>query len=187
MKLLSSVLLALLGVVAVQGSPLNGVGVDAAPNGSQKPHAMELIRELQTDPHGFTHVADDGIVRSFDSKGNVIAAVRMTNHELMQVASSQTDPEAKKHLEEVWAEVNGHEVPEKDLFSPPNNILPTRLTNPEVQDHLQMVDFQKRNENGGLTPNVNCRAFTCRESAFCLSQGCTSCVQYDKFMGMNCI
>ncbi|EEH36663.2 hypothetical protein PAAG_07081 [Paracoccidioides lutzii Pb01] len=192
MKLLLCIHLALLGVVAVQGTPLNGVGVDAGPNG-RKPDAMTLIRELQTDPHGFKHVGDDGIGRSYDRNGNVIDVLRLTNDELMQVAFTQTDPEAKKHLEEVWAGVNGHETPEKDLFSPPYNILPTRLTNPEFQDSLQMVEeenlalLQKKNAKGGLTPNINCRAFTCRNSAFCLSQGCTSCVQYDKFMGMNCI
>ncbi|PGH34283.1 hypothetical protein GX50_02866 [[Emmonsia] crescens] len=185
MKFVSLLSLALLGAVTAHGAAVN-LDVD-------KNSVDDVIRSLKRDPEGgFKHVADDGVVRSYSAEGKVIDAARLTNAQLLQAAAHHTNPEDRKHLEEVWQDVHGFDVPEEQLYAPAEHLLPRALTDETLSKELQQKEAEhlaargQSKIEGVLSPNVNCRALTCNSWTFCHLEGCSDCVQYDYMRGNLC-
>ncbi|KAG5287994.1 hypothetical protein I7I48_10041 [Histoplasma ohiense] len=67
----------------------------------------DIIGRLKSAPGGYKHVADDGVIRSFGPDGAVVDTARLTNAQLMKTVLDHYDPDARKHLEEIWSGVDG--------------------------------------------------------------------------------
>ncbi|EGC48305.1 conserved hypothetical protein [Histoplasma capsulatum var. duboisii H88] len=114
MKLRFSHSFALLGVVA-----------GWTRTGTQSVH--DIIGRLKSAPGGYKHVADDGVIRSFGPDGAVVDAARLTNAQPMKTALDHYDPDARKHLEEIWSGVDGHNVSDRTggmILQVPMNAVP---------------------------------------------------------------
>ncbi|KXT13196.1 hypothetical protein AC579_2588 [Pseudocercospora musae] len=95
---------------------------------------------MKVDDDFFVHIADDGVVRSWAANGTVIDAIRLTNRQLLeQIANAplQLKPYVH-HLEKVYANVDGHDVPEDELYHPTRMNTPTKFGGPTVNERIDL-------------------------------------------------
>ncbi|KAF7192155.1 Lactobacillus up-regulated protein [Pseudocercospora fuligena] len=93
---------------------------------------------MNVDDDFFVHIADDGVVRSWASNGTVIDAVRLTNRQLLeQVANAPLHLKPYvPHLEKVYANVNGYDVPEDELYHPTRMNTPRAFGGPTANERV---------------------------------------------------
>ncbi|OJD13370.1 hypothetical protein AJ78_06182 [Emergomyces pasteurianus Ep9510] len=110
---------------------LLGIAAGAAISGSQDGgSAVDVLVNLKSDPHGFKHVAKDGVARSYDRNGEVIDAERLSREQLLQVAATAHSEDEKTNLRHLWANVDTSSIDEAQLWAPPKHLLPSRFSDP---------------------------------------------------------
>ncbi|KKZ64763.1 hypothetical protein EMCG_09341 [[Emmonsia] crescens] len=140
---------------------------------------FDVIRQLKSDPSGIKHVADDGIVRSFNGMGEEIDSAPLSNMQLMAIAASM--PNSKRHLEDVWHGVNGYTVPEEQIWSPAPHLLPVVLRRREGHGLDAANDDPSSNEtNQDGEVNQRCQDLFCTKNGHCEQAGCLECVILDR-------
>ncbi|KKZ65654.1 hypothetical protein EMCG_08515 [[Emmonsia] crescens] len=132
---------------------------------------VELIHRLKEDPYGFKHVADDGIARSYNRDGVVVDYVRLNEKQMMEVA--RWHPEDEGYLTSHWKSVNGLEVPESQVWSPPHHFRPLVLRQPDLYEKMQQ---SAREPNLMERRYLHCSNLVCRSTAECKIGDCVSCI-----------
>ncbi|OAX78882.1 hypothetical protein ACJ72_06804 [Emergomyces africanus] len=126
-----------------------------------------IVRRMKFDNEGLLQGGLDGILRSFDKRGNVIDSARLDSEQLMVMARALNNKELASH----WQNVNSSEVDENEVWSPEKHLLPRRFTDPEeVEDaqmsaaplHHNLIRASKECQNIPCQVTLQCRAFNCR-------------------------
>ncbi|OAX85406.1 hypothetical protein ACJ72_00217 [Emergomyces africanus] len=116
------------GAAVTTSSQVDRIGVD------------NVLLNLKSHRTGFTHVGNDGVVRSYNGKGEVIDAARLTPQQLVAVAQEAPSADEKKHLLDVWANVDSSKVNETQMWNPPQHVLPSRFSNPKEKVDVDVDD-----------------------------------------------
>lgn len=155
---------------------------------------------------GFTHIGDDGIVRSYTSTGQVIDALPLTNAQLLTLIATlpvQLKPYTS-HLYETYTNISGHTVPQAQWYNPPAHIKPREFSSlpPAKLDakldaeaaalvaennirSAKEIDSLLKSANPAMLAvkavmnNPACLGRGCRTRSDCQSQGCLSCQDFD--------
>lgn len=137
---------------------------------------VELIHRLKGDPYGFKHVADDGIARSYNRDGAVVDYLRLNEKQMMDVA--RWHPEDEGYLTSHWKSVNGLEVPESQVWSPPHHFQPLVLRQPDLYGDLKIQKMQQSAREPNLLERRyrRCTNLVCRLTAECKIVRCLSCI-----------
>ncbi|QSS60726.1 hypothetical protein I7I51_05527 [Histoplasma capsulatum] len=77
----------------------------------------EAMKGLQHDPNGLIDIGDDGILRSFDSRGTVIDYRRLTTDELHSLSKDFVKGNDERLLA-TWANVDSSLVDEEQIWNP---------------------------------------------------------------------
>ncbi|EME80567.1 uncharacterized protein MYCFIDRAFT_31967, partial [Pseudocercospora fijiensis CIRAD86] len=135
---------------------------------------------MKVDSDGFTHIADDGVIRSWAANGTVIDAVRLTNSQLLEQISNV--PAHLKpfvpHLKKVYAHVDGHDVPESQLYHPTRINTPTEFGGPTVLQAAQSLNPADVLRRQSQDPRW-CIGRICTRSSACQYLGCLVCHDFD--------
>ncbi|KLJ12262.1 hypothetical protein EMPG_12679 [Blastomyces silverae] len=155
----------------------------------------DVLRNLTSDPLGHKHLGDDGVARSFSPNGTVIDAVGLSNTLLMEAARGHKDPKEQKHLMELWAGVNGNDVPHRRRYSPPKDLLPALFKDPELVKELKQKHKEQKARYGQspnkrdsvLDSDPTCVQVACFTREDCILVGCIDCITYDELRASRCI
>ena len=160
------------------------------------------------DPHGFVHVAEDGIARSYGGEqihlcpthivllltycsqptapSSTTLLSPMPNLSKWSTTSSLPPRLTKKHLAEVFAVADGFSVKdEHQIFHPSTQLRPA--VDP-TQTHWREeigVDLPDEAEIS-LERYVECSQEPCRTGLECLDSGCDVCIIYDMVAARFC-
>jgi hypothetical protein len=154
---------------------------------------MSLIHSLKGDGDGYTHVADDGIARKYDSKGKVVDAVRLTNTHLMGIALQMANKEDQDHLKDVWGKINSRNVADEHVWEPPHHIKPLEIQDPDLYaSKLQSPNPEKRGNPIPIipppgNPNRFCEGKECSSDSACQFMGCQGCALLDMYTQKVCV
>ncbi|EER39911.1 conserved hypothetical protein [Histoplasma capsulatum var. duboisii H88] len=77
----------------------------------------EAMKGLEHDPNGLVDIGDDGILRSFDSRGTVIDYRRLTTDELHSLSKDFVKGNDERLLA-MWANVDSSLVDEEQIWNP---------------------------------------------------------------------
>ncbi|KAK3115101.1 hypothetical protein LTR53_005917 [Teratosphaeriaceae sp. CCFEE 6253] len=164
---------------------------DPAESGSARSPDDSLIK-MKQDLDGISHVAQDGVMRSYDGEGNVIDAFPMTNAQLITFAKSQpgNDPVERQQLLDAWHDVDGHEVTSfAQMFNPPKHLRPPKQDDDDVEQSINeavalkgYLESRSSPIDGSYQPcnmyhsdKLFCVGRTCRTHRSCRAFGCTGC------------
>ncbi|PGH01838.1 hypothetical protein GX51_05018 [Blastomyces parvus] len=183
MKLQALLSLCFVGAVTVQAAAVQAT-----------PEKVDVVGGLKSHDQGFKHVGDDGVARSFGPDGIVIDAAALTNVQLLEEAKNHPDSSARKHLMELWKNVDGRNVPLEHHYSPPQNVLPLSLRDPEVKKELeakqneQLATYgQSPNKRSSILSPRACESIICKDTNWCQIYGCAYCRAYDQIKTQYCV
>ncbi|KAK3066676.1 hypothetical protein LTR53_016877 [Teratosphaeriaceae sp. CCFEE 6253] len=128
---------------------------DASDHAKPAQSPDDSLIKMKQDPDGISHVAQDGVMRSYDGEGNVIDAFPMTNAQLLTFAKSQpgNDPVERQQLLDVWRDVDGHEVTSyAQMFHPPKHLRPPKLDDDDVEQSINEAVALKGYLEGRSSP-----------------------------------
>lgn len=140
----------------------------------------EVMSTLKKAPGGHTHIADDGVIRTYDANDKVIDHTPLSNNQLKQLLANLPDAWKKesKHLHELFDNVDGHAVKDKrQLLDPPkwlrreidrSNII---TPNPEVLEKRRLVPR-----------DWFCVGQPCTNDDACRFLGCSGCAYLDQVL-----
>ncbi|EEH35484.1 hypothetical protein PAAG_06531 [Paracoccidioides lutzii Pb01] len=141
------------------------------------------------DPNGFSHIGDDGVLRSFNGDGEVISYERLDKEQLSNLASWYPEPEHRDHLHDVWKDANSSTVSMEQIWNPPKELLPVVLKQPQLRRRAGVT--KKREAPNGLNhsdgENINCLILSCYSDGECIVWGCRNCRHYDEFFSGYCL
>jgi len=103
-----------------------------------------IFRSLKRDPmgHNFTSLGADGVLRIWHSDSfEVIDAVRLSPAQIKDFLDRLPFDQAK---EDKFRGVDGRGVSDEDMFNPPEEIRPKRLSEEVLQEHRRLVEERKR-------------------------------------------
>ncbi|KAB2573617.1 Lactobacillus up-regulated protein [Lasiodiplodia theobromae] len=85
---------------------------------------QELLSSLKADDHGFVHLGNDGVLRSFDASGNVIDYRQLSPDQIRDSINmyDAIGTEERNHLENVYRGVDGRQVPREKVLNPDENV-----------------------------------------------------------------
>ncbi|KAF4154711.1 hypothetical protein CNMCM6936_006916 [Aspergillus lentulus] len=135
--------------------------------------AFEAMGKLKSVPHGYVHLANDGVARAYDENESVIDYVPLTNDQLKQLLANLPEPWKKEadHLHAIFDDVDGRQVTdEKQLLDPP-----AELRNPMPRQAPQ----SKRTAEPLQQSDYFCKGRPCRSDEACKFQGCAYCARLD--------
>lgn len=133
-------------------------------------------------------------MRSFAGTGEEIDFAPLSNKQLMAIAVSRRD--SKSHLEDVWQDVDGYNVPEEQIWSPAPELLPIVLRkleghglDPGNQTSGHGFDQTNETSDPGQDGQLNqrCEDLFCTKNRHCEQAGCFECVILDRHDLGNCI
>lgn len=131
---------------------------------------------MKHDPTGFTHWADDGVVRTYCSNGTVVDAVRLDNAYLMaHVDKMLLGVEHKAHMRSVWAGTSGLDVADDQLLNPATHLRP----HPDNSGTALQSPNQAESVKEDLLDKRTCLGSMCTSEDWCLDRGCSGCQLYD--------
>jgi hypothetical protein len=136
------------------------------------------MASLKHDPQGYTHIADDGVARSYDANHQVIDYAPLSNAQILGYMSqlpTSYDSELD-HLHSVFDNVDGHDVTDKDQLLDP----PTWLKPPAISLASESTQSTALERAPILEGRDNfCRGQPCSSSAACQFLGCSYCGMLD--------
>ncbi|PYH99595.1 hypothetical protein BO71DRAFT_437197 [Aspergillus ellipticus CBS 707.79] len=133
---------------------------------SLKEETLSHIRQLQLDPEGFVHAADDGVVRSFRPDAQVVDYIKLNETQLMSVIPDLAfhDADFQAHLVEVWTDVDGNDVDDEQALHPSEELLPPRLR----------AGYSAVDDPAAASPSVAARAALEKKTLFCAGRLCST-------------
>lgn len=146
---------------------------------------IDKLKAMYHKNDGILHIGDDGIARSFDGKGNVIAAIRMSKDELYSWADAMGDEFDKTDLRAIWDKADPDSVEQDGAFQPAKELMPPKFTDPEG---FQASFDRRRSENpqesilselSRRADNNYCLGRRCTTTTACQFMGCQRCLQLD--------
>ncbi|RAK94791.1 uncharacterized protein BO80DRAFT_370295 [Aspergillus ibericus CBS 121593] len=139
------------------------------PNNTQ--NISEIISSLPQDNNGVLYLGNDGVLRSVDASGRVVAYQQLSPDQIREYNSKFPAAEQDR-LSRDFQGVDGRDVTNLDqLLNPDRNLLPPMTTTTTVsQQQPTSTNVPGRNTCG----NVGCTSQ--RE---CRQNGCNNCLQAD--------
>jgi hypothetical protein len=160
--------------------PLLAVPSLAAPteNTEAGTSAWDAIKALEKDPNGHVHIADDGVIRSYDGNDVVISYVPLGDEQIKTLLANLPEPWQKEseHLHAVFDKVNGHDVSNKtQLVDPPTWLRPLKLAR-SLEVHYPDKSLLEGRDDW------YCRGQPCTSSTACQFLGCSACTFIDQIL-----
>lgn len=87
---------------------------------------FELLHTMEVHSDGFSHLGDDGVLRSFHPNGTVIDHVKLSTKQIQRMVDGHG---RNAHLTEVFDGVNGHSVSNEQATNPAKHLLPVPFRN----------------------------------------------------------
>ncbi|PGG96665.1 hypothetical protein GX51_07705 [Blastomyces parvus] len=168
---------------------ISAVTVPAVAVQTNHENHADVVRRLKghSEGLGFKHVGDDGVARSFSLDGKVLDAAPLTNAQLLMAAQKHPDPSARKHLIELWKDVDGHNAPLEHYYSPPEELLPLFPSDSEVKRKLEAKKKQSMYEKrSNVLSHPLCETIVCDTALWCAIHECSDCVYYDRLKDHFC-
>jgi len=150
---------------------------DTAPS-STSPWAA--VSSLKKAPDGHIHIADDGVVRSYDKNDAVIDHIPLNNEQLKQLLANLPEPWQKEsdHLHALFDNVNGHDVVDKRQLLDP----PAWLRRSADRDAAISPAPEARGKALLERQNYFCVGQPCTTSEACQFLGCSGCAYLDQVL-----
>ncbi|PGH36556.1 hypothetical protein GX50_00593 [[Emmonsia] crescens] len=160
------------------------VGLCAAAGVQVMNDVNALAESMPTDPNGFQHIGDDGVMRSFNEAGQVMGYARVNRDGLLGFIADRKSiltPEEKAHLTELWSAVDSSQVNTEQIWQPSKELLPAVLKQ-------QLVDKSPVKPSAGLQKRrpLYCKRFSCRYNTDCKTVGCLTCTHVGRLEVGSC-
>ncbi len=143
-----------------------------------------ILLSLQSDPDGFVHSGDDGVVRSYAANFTVLSFAKLDPEQIWAVVGKYPQ-DYQEQLGPRWAEVyenvDGRTVSNvSQILHPGDEILPEEVksTSPN-NDDLEERDLDS---NLDLAKRQGCVGRVCIRSQYCVNIGCRLCMVSDRFI-----
>ncbi|QSS52508.1 hypothetical protein I7I53_08167 [Histoplasma capsulatum var. duboisii H88] len=139
-----------------------------------KREVYDMLYSVETDTNGILHLADDGILRSFDETGNVIDYRRLNNSHLRAVASLYSK-DINDYLLNIWNNIDGFAVEEKAIWHPPTDLYPLPLLQKSQSISSSITHHSL------LHRIVYCADVHCTGHSTCRNVDCELCIIVDQW------
>ncbi|KAG5291382.1 hypothetical protein I7I50_08175 [Histoplasma capsulatum G186AR] len=167
-------------IIAVCSVPATGnTTLSSELNRIIKRDVYDMLSSVETDTNGILHLADDGILRSFDETGNVLDYRRLNNSHLRAIASLYSK-DINNHLLNIWNNIDGFEVEEKVIWHPSTDLYPLPLL-----QKSQSI-FSPIRHHSLLHRIIPCADVHCTGHTTCRDMGCERCILPDKIASGRC-
>ena len=140
------------------------------------------MESLKHDPQGYSHIADDGVVRSYNADHQVIDYAPLSNAQILEYMNQlpKSYDSELEHLHLVFDNVNGHEVTDSDQLTDP----PAWLRRPALSQASDTTsDTTSPQRAASLEGRDNfCSGRPCSSDAACQFLGCGGCTFLDSIL-----
>jgi hypothetical protein len=143
-----------------------------------------ILRDLQSDPEGFAHLGDDGVIRTYTANFTVLSFAKLNPEQIWAVFRRHPQDYQERfgpHWTEVYENVDGRTVSNvSQILHPGDDILPDymKTTSPN-EDALKERDLDS---NFDLAKRQGCVGRVCIRSQWCVDRGCRLCMVSDRFI-----
>ncbi|PYI01594.1 hypothetical protein BO78DRAFT_378800 [Aspergillus sclerotiicarbonarius CBS 121057] len=138
------------------------------PNNTQS--ISDIISNLPQENNGVLYLGRDGVLRSVDASGRVVAYQQLSPDQIREYNSNFPAADQDR-LSQDFQGVDGRDVTNLDqLLNPDRNMLPPMAT----------TTMSQQQPTGTNMPGQNtCGAMGCTSQRDCRENGCNSCLQAD--------
>lgn len=138
---------------------------------------------LVLHPKGHLHLADDGVVRSYNDEGVVVDYVRLSNAQIseyldgIKLSYSSSD---MRHFQEIFDNVDGLNVTDREqLANPPSWLRPLALSARTRNPIFDVVGSLQERQS-------RCVRLSCSSNEDCHFHFCFACLLFDRATFMRC-
>lgn len=136
-----------------------------------------MILGLSHEVTGYVHLAEDGVLRSYDGGENVIDYVRLNNAQIQHYVAKFASTFNVSQMDELYSAfngVNGHDVVNENQLTNPPAWLRHRPQSSEMGN-------QSRSRNADTKAALQdrdtfCAGYICFSAGICNAFGCTICI-----------
>ncbi|OTA67308.1 hypothetical protein K449DRAFT_430513 [Hypoxylon sp. EC38] len=143
----------------------------------------DIYGAIETDPQGFVHIGDDGVLRSYGRDEKVVDYARLSPEQLKRAIDSWPNKDEHAHLNEVWDGIDGRDVPHTEALDPPVHLKPRAAGISPNSPDREATEVVKQLENR----QVVCLNIDCKTTESCQAMGCPVCGALDSMVKKICL
>ncbi|QSS54234.1 hypothetical protein I7I53_01725 [Histoplasma capsulatum var. duboisii H88] len=170
----------LLKIVIYLISATSSTTISSELNNIIKKEVYDMLYSVEIDTNGILHLADDGILRSFDETGNVLDYRRLNNTHLRAVAGSYSK-DINNYLLNIWNNIDSFQVEEKAIWHPSPDLYPLPLLQKSQRPFSPI-----KKHHSLLQRFPPCADIPCTGHKTCRDADCYRCLISDRIESGRC-